>query len=63
MNDVIRQQMKDYLVRNGVMAKHIASHIGVSDSMISLFKKGKKNLGKEKTEKLITFLAERGVNA
>ena len=62
MNGDVRKQLNEFIAQNGVLAKHVANRIGISNSMISCYRWGKKNLGEENEQKLATYLSERGVN-
>ncbi|AQS04012.1 helix-turn-helix domain-containing protein [Clostridium beijerinckii] len=42
--DVIREDLKNYLKENGIKSKFIAQKIGLSEGMISYFINGKKRL-------------------
>lgn len=42
--DVIREDLKNYLKDNGIKSKFIAKKIGLSEGMISYFINGKKRL-------------------
>jgi len=42
--DIVREDLKNYLKENGIKAKFIANKIGISAVMISYFINGKKRL-------------------
>lgn len=49
-NQLIREQLSEYLRQHGVKHKHIAKHAGLSDTTICLFLQGQKRIAGRKTK-------------
>lgn len=56
--EIVRQKLEKYINDNGVKNRHIAMQIGVSDTLVSYFLKGKQNLSLEKIDILQKYLDE-----
>lgn len=59
-NSKLRTRMMDYITNEGVSQKFITKQTGISESMISLFKNDKTQLGLLDREKLNGFLKQKG---
>ena len=60
-NQLIREQLSEYLRQHGVKHKHIAKHAGLSDTTICLFLQGQRELPEEKL-RTIQSLIKNGLN-
>ena len=52
----IKQETKDYLVKNGIKQRFIAKKLNISDAMFSYFINDKKNLSEEKQQELLKII-------
>lgn len=52
----VREQLEKYAVEKGIKYKFIAAQIGVSESMLCHFRKGRKELGQTKLNMLYDWL-------
>ena len=59
-NNKLRTCRMDYITNEGVSQKFITKQTGISESMLSLFKNGKTQLGLLDREKLNGFLKQKG---
>ena len=59
-NSKLRTRMMDYITNEGVMQRFITKQTGISESMLSLFKNDKTQLGLIDREKLDGFLKQKG---
>ena len=54
--DTVRNLLEQYVNDNGVKYNFIAQKIGISKSMLSYWRKGQKELGKEKLYALYKYV-------
>ncbi len=59
-NMELRTRMTNYITSEGVSQKHIARQTKISESMLSLFKNGKSELGLIEREALDSYLKQKG---
>lgn len=56
MTTMLRNRLNEYMRTHGTTNVFIAKSIGVSDSLISRFRKGERNLGKQRAQALEKLL-------
>jgi predicted transcriptional regulator len=56
MTTMLRNRLNEYMRTHGTTNVFIAKSIGVSDSLISRFRKGERNLGKQRAQALDLLL-------
>jgi len=56
MTTPLRNRLDEYMRTHGTTNVFIAKSIGVSDSLISRFRKGERNLGKKRSQALEQLL-------
>lgn len=56
MTSILRNRLNEYMRTHGTTNVFIAKSIGVSDSIISRFRKGKRNLGEQRAQALEQLL-------
>lgn len=54
----VRRKLEVYVKKNGVKYKYIANQIKISESMLSHWRKGRKELGAKKLEALNEYLID-----
>lgn len=56
-NEYVRKKLEDYIEGLGVTQRHISKKVGLSDTTISLFLKGQRELSDEKLETIYSIVA------
>lgn len=59
-NDFVMNELKSYLKNKGIKNKHVAEKVGLSNTSISLFLQGKRELARSKLQKIYELMIEEG---